>query len=166
MTRPARHDGEPPLEEYGERQIRNLVMRDRNHPSVVVWSIGNEIGNRRRPKRQRRPERVKIMRDFVRKYDPTRPVGMADCIPRTANEPIFDALDLVGWNYVRRYSIFSERYPDKPIIYSESASALSTRGFYELPLPQPRPTTPTSSRSIPTTSTPPPGPTSPTSNSR
>jgi len=45
------------------------------------------------------------------------------------------SLDVTGWNYLRRYNLMWETYPDKPIIYSESASALSTRGFYELPLP-------------------------------
>ncbi len=125
--------GEPPLQEYGEKQIRNLVMRDRNHPSVVVWSIGNEIGEGGREGVT--PERVKFMSDFVRKYDSTRPVGMANHIPAMAERPNFDALDLTGWNYMRRYSIYRQRYPDKPIIYTESASALSTRGFYELPLP-------------------------------
>lgn len=130
-----RVDGSPPLEEYGEKQIRNLVMRDRNHPCVVVWSIGNEIGNQPNPPEGKSGPRVAFLRDFVLRYDPTRPVGLADCIPQTANEPILDALDLVGWNYNRRYSIFRERYPHKPIVYSESASALSTRGFYELPLP-------------------------------
>ena len=127
--------GQPPLEEYGEKQIRNFVMRDRNHPSVVVWSIGNEINNRPGDREGKSGERVKFMRDFVLKYDATRPVGMADHIPQTANQPILDALDVCGWNYNRRYSIYRERYPDKPIIYSESASAVSTRGFYELPLP-------------------------------
>jgi len=127
--------GEPPLEEYGEKQLRNFVMRDRNHPCVVVWSIGNEILNQPRNREGKSPERVKFMSDFVRKYDSTRPVGMACHIPQTAYQPILDALDLAGWNYSRRYSIYRERYPDKPIIYSESASALSTRGFYELPLP-------------------------------
>jgi hypothetical protein len=125
--------GEPPLEQYGEKQIRNLVMRDRNHPCVVVWSIGNEIGEGGREGVT--PERVKFMSDFVRKYDPTRPVGMANHIPGMAERPNFDALDLTGWNYARRYATYRQRYPDKPIIYSESASALSTRGFYELPLP-------------------------------
>jgi len=130
-----RVDGQPPLEEYGHKQIRNFVMRDRNHPCVVVWSIGNEIGNLPGTREGKSGPRIKMMRDFVLKYDTTRPVGMADCIPETANEPILDALDLVGWNYDRRYYIFRERYPHKPIVYSESASALSTRGFYELPLP-------------------------------
>ena len=127
--------GEPPLETYGEKQIRNLVLRDRNHPSIVVWSIGNEIGNQPYDREGKSPERVKFMSDFVRKYDPTRPVTISCHIPATADEPILDALDLTGWNYARRYARYRQRYPDRPIIYSESASALSTRGFYELPLP-------------------------------
>jgi beta-galactosidase len=127
--------GEPPLEEYGEKQIRNFVMRDRNHPCVIVWSIGNEIGNQPSDREGKSTERVKFMRDFVLKYDSTRPVGMACHIPNTVDEPILDALDFTGWNYGRRYARYREAYPDKPIIYSESASALSTRGFYELPLP-------------------------------
>ncbi len=127
--------GQPPLEEYGEKQIRNFIMRDRNHPSIVVWSIGNEISNQPGDREGKSPERVKFMREFVLKYDATRPVGMACHIPQTALMPILDALDLAGWNYARRYENYRNRYPDKPIIYSESASALSTRGFYELPLP-------------------------------
>jgi beta-galactosidase len=127
--------GEPPLEEYGEKQIRNLVLRDRNHPCVVIWSIGNEIGNQPYDREGKSPERVKYMCGFVRKYDPTRPVGISCHIPGTVDEPILDSVDLTGWNYARRYSRYRQHYPDKPIIYSESASALSTRGFYEQILP-------------------------------
>jgi beta-galactosidase len=123
----------PALEQYGEKQLRNFVLRDRNHPSIVVWSVANELGGGGRDGVT--PERVKFMSDFVRKYDATRPVGMACHIPGLAEQPNFDALDLTGWNYARRYATYRRRYPDKPIIYSESASALSTRGFYDLPLP-------------------------------
>jgi beta-galactosidase len=130
-----RVNGKPPLRQYGEKQIRNFVRRDRNHPCVVVWSIGNEIGNQPFTREGKSPERVKFMSDFVRKYDPMRPVGMACCFPSTAETHILDALDLTGWNYGRRYAKYRQHYPNKPIIYSESASALSTRGFYELPLP-------------------------------
>jgi beta-galactosidase len=127
--------GQPPLEQYGEKHLKSLVMRDRNHPSVVIWSIGNEINVQPEDKEGLSPERVKFMSDFVRKYDPTRPVGSANHNPPIAASHSLDALDLAGWNYAHRYDLYHEMYPDKPIIYSESASAFSTRGFYELPLP-------------------------------
>jgi beta-galactosidase len=129
-----------PLQQYGEKQIRNFVMRDRNHPCVVIWSIANEInpgggGGRGGRREGMTAENTKFMADFVRKYDPTRPVGAAFHIPQMATQGILESLDVGGWNYARRYSIHRQQHPDKPIIYSESASALSTRGFYELPLP-------------------------------
>lgn len=132
-----RIDDKPPLEDYAHRHLRNLVMRDRNSPSVILWSIGNEIGNnsRNKPGTGKSPERVTFMSDFVRQYDPTRPVTMACHTPATANEPILDALDVVGYNYGRRYEQFRENYPQVPLFYSESASAVSTRGYYSLPLP-------------------------------
>jgi beta-galactosidase len=127
-----RVDGKPSHEEHANRHLRSMVMRDRNHPSIVVWSIGNEIPADREGVS---PRRVKMMAEVVRRYDETRPVGLGCHIPEQSNTKIFDALDLTGWNYGRRYGRYRERYPDRPIIYSESASALSTRGFYELPLP-------------------------------
>jgi beta-galactosidase len=124
-----------PLEQYGEKQIRNFVMRDRNHPCVVIWSIGNEIPIMTRTNQEGlTAERVKFMSDYFRKYDPTRPVSLACNIPSVARSHILDALDFAGWNYQRNYTKYRRHYPKKSAVYSESASAISTRGFYELPL--------------------------------
>lgn len=128
-----RVDGHPSLEDHAKRHLRALVARDRNHPSVVVWSIANEIGDRGGANGLTE-ERVAMMRDVVRSFDDTRPVGLAHHIPETANSNTFAPLDVSGWNYARRYAIMRKKFPDKPILYTESASALSTRGFYELPL--------------------------------
>ncbi len=124
-----------PLEQYGEKQIRNFVMRDRNHPSVVVWSIGNEIDSP--PERPEGADKGagEIYERFCPqiRFDAAGWYGLLFSLSGGTKQ-MFDALDLAGWNYQRRYAQYRQRYPDKPIVYSESASALSTRGFYELPL--------------------------------
>jgi beta-galactosidase len=131
----AGHVTEEPLDKFGERQIRNFVMRDRNHPSVIVWSIGNEVwtGDQGWGKTA---ERVSFMRDFMLKYDPTRPVAIGNDNPADGDNNVLDALDVVGYNYMRRYGRFRETHPDVPLIYSESASTVSTRGYYDFPLPE------------------------------
>jgi beta-galactosidase len=112
-----RVNSQPPLEEYGEKQIRNLVMRDRNHPSIVIWSVANEIGAKSdNNKDGLTPERVKWMRECVLKYDITRPVGMALCYPEIGSSDIPASLDLTGWNYMRRYNLMWDKYPNKPIM--------------------------------------------------
>ena len=121
----------PPFVEYGEKQVKNFVMRDRNHPCVVVWSIGNEIP---KDKQGLNPQRVKMMADYFRKYDLTRPVSLASNDDKDASNHNYDALDIGGFNYHRSYGTYHKIFPDRPIIYAESASAVSTRGYYDFPL--------------------------------
>lgn len=129
-----RPDLQPPLREFSRRQIDSMVRRDFNHPSVVIWSTGNEVWWEEELEGIN-PERVQMMADFVRELDTTRPVGMSCHIPSLVDGKNFAALDLTGWNYSRRYMNYHEQYPERPVIYSESASALSTRGYYDPDLP-------------------------------
>jgi beta-galactosidase len=122
-----RFRGEPSHQEHGERHLKSMVLRDRNHPSVVLWSIGNEIPDDREGVNA---DRVKMLGDIVRKYDSTRPVTLGSCFPDHVAKGHYKSLDVVGWNYLRRYGAHRDLMPEIPIVYSESASALSTRGFY------------------------------------
>ncbi|WP_281888781.1 beta-galactosidase GalA [Paenibacillus sp. YYML68] len=119
-------------------QLRSLIKRDRNHPSVILWSLGNEeMGI------QGREVGVRIMSRMQRlahKLDPTRACtyGMnGDWLPMTEfHEQHGFHLDVHGFNYMMRrnwnaYDQFRERFPDQGCIGSENASTLSTRGLYK-----------------------------------
>ncbi|MDZ7342753.1 MAG: DUF4982 domain-containing protein, partial [candidate division KSB1 bacterium] len=120
--------------EFGERNIRNFVLRDRNHPSVIIWSVGNEMRDIQ-PNINGGLRKLQAMVSYVRTYDPTRPVTMACDMPNTVHWRHFDYYDVHSWNYMRRYLPARNAEPSKAVIISESGSTVSTRGFYELPLP-------------------------------
>ena len=122
------------FEEFAARNIKNFVMRDRNHPSIFIWSVGNEMADVQY-NRNNGLAKMQTMISFVRKYDPTRPVTMACDNTGSAAWRHFDFYDVHSWNYGRRYSLARQMEPNKAVIVSESGSTVSTRGFYELPLP-------------------------------
>ena len=125
---------------FMERQVRQFVNRDKNHPCVCVWSIGNEIADIERNVKGGSnpnldaPRRVKWAADCFRKCDPTRLVAMG-CFMDGACRPdnrVLESLDITGWNYGAKYESARAVYPNMPLVYSESASAVSSRGYYEL----------------------------------
>lgn len=122
-------DADTFVDKYAEPEVRNFLKRDRNHPSVVAWSIGNEI-----PDLTKR--HVDVMSSYFRKYDATRPVGIGSHIPAQATNGLLVSLDLTGWNYNAKYLAARKAMPEKPIVYSESASAFGTRGAYNPELPR------------------------------
>ena len=140
--------GDEPLEEFVESNLRDFVRRDRNHPCVFVWSIGNEIpsGGGYAPGQETwniphtlgtTAERCTRFRDVVRSEDPEggRPVGIGSCFTQAVGRGDYANLDITGWNYGAQYRVMKKAYPDKPLIYSESASAFSVYGYYADRLP-------------------------------
>ena len=129
------------LEDYVSRNLRAFARRDRNHPSVVVWSIGNEIppdgydwdGRNPAATNGMSAARFRRFRAAIRELDATRPVGIGCCHVNAVETGMFAELDITGWNYKRNYMPVRAKHPEKPVVYTESASALSGNGFFEQP---------------------------------
>jgi beta-galactosidase len=121
--------------DFAKRNVKNFVERDRNHPCVFIWSVGNEI-NDVQNNINNGFKRLHTMVNYVRKYDYSRPVTLVCDDLESASLRHFDLYDVHSWNYRRHYSLARQLEPNKSVIISESASTVSTRGFYELPLPK------------------------------
>lgn len=114
--------------EEGIVELKKLVRRDRNRPSVFFWSIGNEEVEFHAEARGKKIAERMIAE--IRRLDPTRPVTTALSCPN-ADLPVNEVVDAIGINY--HWNLFDktrELYPDKPIISSENCAVGTTRGWY------------------------------------
>lgn len=120
------------FDEWHERDLTDHLHRDRNHPCVIMWSVGNEVPE---SVKNGEIETVKILRDLCHKIDPTRPVTVGCNHIKSANESGFtEQLDIVGYNEGVE-SVFEIegdriRYPNRMMYLSEVPHSLQTRGEY------------------------------------
>lgn len=119
-------------DDWHEADVRALIRRDRNHPSIILWSIGNEIPE------QANTNRFHIARELVsivREEDPTRPIT-AGCNHVVAGYNGFqNIVDAFGFNYKpQEYPKFRATSPNIPLYSSESSSCISSRGEYFFPV--------------------------------
>lgn len=137
--------------DWYEQDLRAMVRRDRNNPSVILWSIGNEVGEQYTGKDG--ATLAKRLIDIVKEEDPDRLITSAMNWAKP-DMPLPAALDVIGLNYqgegirqlpefegipglnraTPQYDVNHSKFPDKVILTSESASTLSSRGIYLFPV--------------------------------
>lgn len=119
-------------DEWHQRDLEDLILRDRNHPSVMMWSIGNEILEQWDSTGLGMAQELA---GIVKSLDNTRPVTSGCNEPNPWNFIIRSgALDLIGFNYHQdMFTDFPKTYPGQKFIAAETASALATRGSYDMP---------------------------------
>ena len=151
------------FDEWHERDLTDLILRDRNHPSILMWSIGNEVLEQwssaeadtltleqanlilnaghdastlaKDGELSVQSLLTQHLAEIVKRYDTSRPIT-AGCNEPSPNNHLFKsgAIDLVGFNYHHQWvKDVPQNFAGKPFIFSESVSALQTRGFYRMP---------------------------------
>ena len=151
------------FDEWHERDLTDLILRDRNHPSVLMWSIGNEVLEQwssaeadtltleqanlilnaghdastlaKDGELSVQSLLTQHLADIVKRYDTTRPIT-AGCNEPSPGNHLFKsgALDIIGFNYHHEWvKDVPQNFPGKPFLFSESVSALQTRGYYMMP---------------------------------
>ncbi|MDE5647361.1 MAG: DUF4982 domain-containing protein, partial [Muribaculaceae bacterium] len=121
------------FKEWAEKDIVNMVKHYRNNPSVVMWSIGNEVPSQWGPDGV---QELTMLQNLVKSLDATRPVtcGM-DQIGAVTDNGFAASLDIPGFNYKpQHYENVYTRLPQKMILGSETASTVSSRGVYHFPV--------------------------------
>ncbi|WP_066220917.1 glycoside hydrolase family 2 TIM barrel-domain containing protein [Formosa haliotis] len=121
------------FDDYAEKDIVNLVHATRNHPSVVMWSSGNEVPDQWGAEGVKR---AKWLQEIFHREDPTRPVTVGmDQVKAVMESGFASLLDVPGLNYrVHLYEEAYEKFPQGFILGSETASTVSSRGIYKFPV--------------------------------
>ncbi|HWS89640.1 MAG TPA: beta-galactosidase GalB [Pyrinomonadaceae bacterium] len=120
------------FDDWHEKDLRALVRRDRNHPSVMLWSTGNEIGEQGNAEGHKLSEELSRI---VREEDPTRPVTAGANHVQAGYNGFQKTLDVFGYNYKpQEYAKFREKNPAQPLYGSETSSTVSSRGEYFFPV--------------------------------
>jgi len=120
-------------EENYKKDLQDLILRDRNHPSIIIWSIGNEI------REQFDSTGITIARNLVKivkNIDTTRPVicALTETDPQKNFIYQSGALDILGFNYKHAdWANFKKNFPGQKMIATENMSAYATRGHYDMP---------------------------------
>ena len=121
------------FKDWSDKDITNLVKHHRNHPSIIMWSIGNEIPEQWSKEGM---EIAKHLQDLCHQYDPSRPVtqGM-DRAEDALKSGFAQVMDVPGFNYrVHKYYKNIEQLPQGFLLGSETASTVSSRGVYKFPV--------------------------------
>ncbi len=127
------------FEEWSHRDVRSWVRRDRNHPSLIMWSIGNEIYDTHVDAHGQDITRYLV--DYVREFDPRENVPItigSNFMPWENAQHCADIVKYAGYNYSERYyEAHHEEHPDWIIYGSETSSTVQSRGIYHFPHAQP-----------------------------
>lgn len=124
--------------EHAERDVRSWIERDRNHPSLIMWSMGNEINDTIDPHGL---DITKRLYEYVLKYDPkgnAKPTIGSNYMGDSNAQKCSDVVKIAGYNYSEYlYNEHHEKYPDWVIYGSETVSAVRSRGIYHFPAEMP-----------------------------